>query len=133
VYDASRGPAQARDPTILIAEDHADSRDALRALLEASGYRVDLAANGEEALRRAAERAPDLILMDIMMPVLDGLEATRRLRGNERFDSIPIVALTANDGARDTALAAGCDECLIKPIDVPSFLALVHRHVNRGR
>src|SRR5690606_13964869 len=77
--------------TILVAEDHLDSRDALRALLEAFGYQVIEAVNGREAIRLALELRPDVILMDIMMPELDGFEATRELRRHARTRAIPII------------------------------------------
>jgi CheY-like chemotaxis protein len=110
---------------ILIAEDHLDSREALRALLEAFGYRVVLAVNGREAIDRALTERPDLILMDIMMPELDGLEATRALRGHESLRSTPIIAVTAMDGARELAIEAGATDCVSKPVDIRSLMALV--------
>ena len=82
--------ARPRHATILVAEDHLDSRDALRALLEAFGYRVIEAVNGREAIQLALELRPDLILMDIMMPELDGFEATRELRRHGEMSSTPI-------------------------------------------
>jgi CheY-like chemotaxis protein len=119
--------------TILVAEDHRDSRDALRALLEASGYSVHLAADGAEAVEQALALRPDLILMDIMMPRLDGLSATRLLREESAMARTPILALTAMDNAREPALAAGCDDYLRKPIDVPRFFEAVHRWIRDGR
>jgi CheY-like chemotaxis protein len=113
----------ASGPSVLIAEDHEDSRDALRTLLEAFGYRVHLAGNGFEAVAEARARRPDLILMDMMMPGMDGLEATRTLRADPDFPRIPIVAVTAMEGARDRVLAAGCDDWVAKPIDIRAFLA----------
>lgn len=108
--------------SILVAEDHPDSRDALRTLLEACGYRVVVAVDGEEAVRRAVENHPDLILMDLMMPGVDGLEATRRLRRESAFRDIPIVALTAMEGGRERALDVGFDDFMSKPINLPVFL-----------
>lgn len=121
----SAGPASAHSggATVLIAEDHEDSRDALCTLLEAFGYRVHLAANGYEAVAEARARRPDLILMDMMMPGMDGLEATRTLRSDPDFPHIPIVAVTAMEGARERVLAAGCDDWVAKPLDIRSFLA----------
>jgi CheY-like chemotaxis protein len=110
---------------VLIAEDHEDSRDALCTLLEAFGYRVHLAANGFEAVAEARARRPDLILMDMMMPGMDGLEATRTLRADPDFPRVPIVAVTAMEGAKDRVLAAGCDDWVAKPIDIRSFLARI--------
>lgn len=118
-------PETIREPraaaTILIAEDHPDSREALRALLEACGYAVELASDGQQAVQRAVQSRPDLILMDIMMPGVDGLEATRQLRAKAEFRSVPILALTAMQGARQQALEAGCSDCIHKPLDLARF------------
>ena len=108
--------------SILVAEDHPDSRDALRTLLEACGYLVVVAGDGEEAVRQAVKTRPDLILMDLMMPGVDGLEATRRLRSESAFRDIPIVALTAMEGGRERALNVGFDDFVSKPINLPAFL-----------
>jgi len=108
---------------VLIAEDHEDSRDALCTLLEAFGYRVHLAANGFEAVAEARAHRPDLILMDMMMPGMDGMEATRTLRSDPDFTRVPIVAVTAMEGARERVLAAGCDDWVAKPLDIRAFLA----------
>jgi CheY-like chemotaxis protein len=102
--------------TILLAEDHGDSREALCALLEAFGYRVVPAANGREAVELARAAGPDLILMDIMMPELDGFEAVRRIRGFPETRDVPIITLTAMDGARSLALDAGADDFVPKPV-----------------
>lgn len=109
-------------PSILIAEDNPDSRDALRALLEAYGFNVLEAENGEEAVSKALRFGPDLILMDIMMPVMDGLTATRTLRASHEFRQVPILALTAMAGAQQLAMNAGCDDHLRKPVEVPDFI-----------
>lgn len=99
-----------RITTILIAEDHLDSRDALRALLEAFGYHVLEAANGRQAVEIALMHDPDLILMDIMMPELDGFEATRQLRRHEATHTTPIIAVTAMEGAHQLAIQAGAND-----------------------
>ena len=112
------GPEKA---SVLVAEDHADSRDALRTLLEALGYRVFEAADGGQAVDLARDFHPDLILMDVMMPVVDGLEATRRLRTDPSTAGIPIIALTAMEGSRERALAAGCSDYVMKPLHLSSF------------
>lgn len=119
--------------TVLIAEDHEDSRDALRTLLEAFGYRVHVAANGREAIERALATQPDLILMDIMMPEVDGFQATRTLRATPGFRQVPIVAVTAMEGARDQVTAAGCDDMVTKPLDVRVFLERVRTWTGAGR
>jgi CheY-like chemotaxis protein len=119
--------------TVLIAEDHPDSREALRSLLEVYGYRVHTAVDGREAVDKALALQPDLILMDIMMPHIDGFEATRRLRATEHFRQVPIIALTAMEGARDLVISAGCDDYLGKPIDVRTFLDRVRLWAQSGR
>ena len=106
---------------ILIAEDHLDSRDALQALLEAQGYDVVVARDGREAIAHAVRERPDVILMDVMMPIIDGLTATRQLRELPDFQEVPIIALTAMEGARDRALDAGCDDYVTKPVDLRAF------------
>jgi CheY-like chemotaxis protein len=126
---AERSPAS---PCVLIAEDNPDSRDALRALLEAYGYEVLEAENGGEAIDKARELRPDLILMDIMMPYKDGLEATRTLRADPEFRQVPILALTAMAGSRELALKAGCDDYLQKPIDIPGLLKRIGEWLARG-
>jgi CheY-like chemotaxis protein len=109
-------------PLVLIAEDHEDSRDALKTLLDAFGYRVVEAENGREAVERAVAERPDLILMDMMMPKVDGFQATREIRMVEGLRGVPILALTAMEGARERALQAGCDDLVPKPLDVRAFL-----------
>lgn len=118
----SSAPPEASRATILVAEDHFDSRHALRTLLEAVGYRALEARNGREAIEQAVAEHPDLILMDIMMPRLDGFEATRHLRNDDRTQSVPIIAVTAMEGARDRALEAGADDVVPKPIDTRLLL-----------
>lgn len=114
-----------RSPTILIAEDHLDSRDAMRALLEAFGFHVIVAVDGRQAVEVALAEAPDLILMDIMMPEMDGFEVTRRLRRNGPTESVPIIAVTAMHGATELALEAGVDEVVAKPINIRALLSTV--------
>ena len=142
--DAAR-PAAARDggtgaadassapQSVLIAEDHEDSRDALRTLLDAFGYRVHVAVNGREAVQMALATSPDLVLMDMMMPEVDGFEATRTLRASPTFRQVPIIALTAMEGAREQVLAAGCDDFMSKPLDVRAFLERVRGWLGSGR
>ncbi|MGH7458999.1 MAG: response regulator [Longimicrobiaceae bacterium] len=125
-------PAGSLHATILIAEDHADSRDALQAILESAGYEVRLAHNGREAVERAEEVRPDLIVMDIMMPEVDGFEATRRLRGRPGFENTPIIALTAMEGSRALTLAAGCNDHVLKPVNIRTFLEKVRDWLEAG-
>ncbi|HEX8130874.1 MAG TPA: response regulator [Pyrinomonadaceae bacterium] len=107
--------------TILVAEDDEDNRFTLKVLLEMRGYRVLTAANGHEAIEVAERERPGLILMDLRMPLLNGLAATRHLRqhGDAYFRRIPILALSAYDPAqhRAVAIAAGCNDYVTKPID----------------
>ena len=122
-----RGDVEKRpdSPTILLAEDHLDSREAMRALLEAHGYRVVEAANGREAVERALEERPDLVLMDIMMPEMDGFEATRVLRSQDGMRALPIIAVTAMDGAQRLSLQAGANDFIAKPIDTRGLMAKI--------
>lgn len=121
-----------RAPVVLIAEDHEDSRDALRTLLDAFGFRVVEAGNGREAVERALAERPDVILMDMMMPYVDGFQATREIRAVEDLRGVPILAITAMDGARQRVLEAGCDDLVPKPIDVRAFLEQIRVWVRRG-
>jgi CheY-like chemotaxis protein len=111
-------------PKILIVEDEAMNRDSLSRLLRRRGYEVLLAVDGEQGLAVAQAEAPDLILMDLSLPGLDGWEATRRLKAAPATRSIPIVALTAHAMAthREQALAAGCDDYDTKPIELTRLL-----------
>jgi two-component system, cell cycle response regulator DivK len=118
---------------ILVAEDHLDSRDALQTLLEAVGYAVVVATDGRQAVARALENHPALILMDMMMPEMDGLDATRTLRKSPEMQDVPILALTALEGVRERVLAAGCDDYITKPIDLPSFLKKLEQWLEAGR
>ena len=116
--------------TILLVEDHLDSREALCALLEAFGFDVVPAHNGAEAIDLARRNPPDLVLMDIMMPEVDGFEATRRLRDFPETRDIPIITLTAMEGARSRALEAGADDFLAKPINSGQLLEKVRDWLN---
>jgi len=112
---------------ILVADDNEDCRVALRTLLEALGYRVLEAGDGDDAVEVTRRQRPDLVLMDIMMPGVDGLEAARRIRAldDEELASTRIVALSAMEGARQASLAAGCQDCVVKPIDLGRLSSLV--------
>lgn len=113
------------DGSILVADDNEDCRMALRALLESLGYDVHEAADGEKAVEVALRVQPDLVLMDIMMPGIDGLEATRRLRSDSGLDGVRIVAVSAMEGACRASRDAGCDDCIVKPIDLGGLEELV--------
>lgn len=112
---------------ILLVEDNEMNRDMLSRRLERRGYEVIVAVDGEEGVARAKAEAPDLVLMDMSLPVLDGWAATRQLKAAPETKSIPIVALTAHamSGDREKALAAGCDDFDTKPIDLPRLLGKV--------
>lgn len=102
---------------ILVVEDQEDNRNILRDLLTNAGYEVIEAQNGQDGVTLAGSRSPDLILMDIQLPVLDGYEATRRIKGDPALQSIPIIAVTsyALSGDDTKAMAAGCDAYITKP------------------
>jgi CheY-like chemotaxis protein len=116
-------------PTVLVVEDFEDNRFMMRRLLEMSGYRVVEAVNGNQAVERAASESPDIILMDLSLPQLDGLAATRRIRSQEGLRKVPIVAVSAHDSAdfHAEALAAGCNEYVTKPIDFDQLVQLLDR------
>lgn len=104
---------------VLIVEDNALNRALLLAVLKTAGYQLLTAEDGQRGIDLACQELPDLILMDIMLPVLNGLEAARRLKNDPRTRQIPILAITAQSGPaeREYALAAGCDGYITKPID----------------
>jgi len=110
--------------TILLVEDNELNRDMLSRRLARQGYRVVTAVDGGEALARALDSTPELILMDLSLPVIDGWEATRRLKADPATRKIPVIALTAHAmaGDREQALAAGCDDFDTKPVDLPRLL-----------
>jgi len=116
---------------ILVVEDQADNRRILRDLLVNAGYELIEAESGEEAVTAVTERRPDLILMDIQLPVMDGYEATRRIRLNPELKSIPIIAVTSYALAGDEAqaLAAGCSAYITKPFSPRALLAKVQEHL----
>jgi CheY-like chemotaxis protein len=116
---------------ILIAEDHVDSREAMRELLEAFGFEVIEAGNGMQAVAAALEHLPRLILMDVMMPEMDGFQAIRELRQQPATRRTPIIALTAMDGARELALHAGANDFVRKPVDIRRLIGLVNGWISR--
>ena len=122
--------AEARpEKVVLVVEDFEDNRFMMRRLLEMSGYRVVEAVNGQEAVEAALRFTPDLILMDLSLPLLDGLAATRRIREQSPLKNVPIVAVSAHDTAdfHADALAAGCNEYVTKPIDFDELEILLQR------
>ena len=119
---------------VLVVEDNEKNMKLVRDVLRATGYTPLEASSGEEALTLAAESPPTLVLMDIQLPGIDGVEALRRLRENEQTARIPVLALTAQamEGDRQRFLAAGFDGYLSKPVDLPKFVAAVRRHCDEG-
>jgi two-component system cell cycle response regulator DivK len=119
----------------LVVEDFEDSRFMMRRLLEMAGYRVLEASDGEQAVRIAVRTRPALILMDLSLPKLDGLAATRQIRKQRGFSKVPIVAVSAHDSpqSRAEALQAGCDEYVTKPIDFDHLNKLLKRFLSKRR
>jgi len=111
-------------PKILLVEDNEDNRDMLSRRLIRKGYEVSLAVDGSAGVSQAVLERPDLILMDMSLPVLDGWEATRRIKADPATQAIPVIALTAHamSDDRDKAYAAGCDDYDTKPVDLPRLL-----------
>jgi CheY-like chemotaxis protein len=109
---------------ILLVEDNEMNRDMLSRRLSRNGFDIILAVNGQEGIDLALAQNPDLILMDMSLPVLDGWEATRRLKANAATAKIPVIALTAHAMIQDKekAMAAGCDEFDTKPVELPRLL-----------
>ena len=118
--------------TILIVEDNEANRLLARAVLEREGFRVELAGNSTEALELLESSAPDLILMDVQLPGIDGLSLTRRLKADQRTASIPVVALTALAmlGDRERTLEAGCSGYISKPINTRTLGAEVRKFLD---
>jgi len=119
---------------ILVVEDNERNMKLFSELLRASGYRTLEATTGERAVELALEHQPDLVLMDIQLPDIDGIEALARLRADERLATAPVLALTAQamEGDRERFLAAGFDGYLSKPVDIAEFVSTVRRYCNGG-
>lgn len=119
---------------ILIAEDGDDARSVLKLLLENDGYEVAEATNGREAVTLAMRAAPALVLMDLSMPVMDGVEAIEHLRQHEATAHVPIIVLSAETGERrQRALSAGCDAYLLKPFDFGKLAGTIARLIDTAR
>lgn len=118
---------------ILLVEDNEMNRDMLSRRLVRNGFEVVMAVNGQQGVEMAASEKPDVILMDMSLPVLDGWEATRLLKANSDTKAIPVIALTAHAMAADKekALAAGCDDFDTKPIELPRLLEKINAFVVR--
>ena len=115
--------------TILVVDDHDDTREMLKMILELAKFTVLEAVDGKEACDSAIAKCPDLILMDLSLPVIDGLAATRKIRKDQQIGNTPIVFLTgrAEPDRRIAAFAAGCNDFLVKPLDIDEVLRVVDR------
>ncbi|MCU1329457.1 MAG: circadian input kinase [Bryobacterales bacterium] len=118
---------------ILIVEDNEMNRDMLSRRLERKGYQIVMAVDGGEGVEKATSETPDLILMDMSLPVLDGWEATRRVKANPATSGIPVIALTAHAmaGDRDKTIEAGCDDYDTKPIDLARLLGKIEAQLQK--
>jgi two-component system cell cycle response regulator DivK len=117
---------------ILVTEDEDDTRELMKLLLEYHGHEVDTAENGKQAIRAATARVPDVILMDLRMPVMDGFAATESLRALPATRAVPIIAVSAYVGDKDwcdRAKASGCNECVGKPVSYEALVTVIRRFV----
>ena len=131
---SSRNREGAPMPRLLVVEDNEMNRDMLSRRLIRKKYDVLVAVDGRESVEVARSEAPDLILMDMSLPVMDGWEAARQLRANPETRAIPIIALTAHamSGDREKALDAGCDDYDTKPIELPRLLGKIEALLDEG-
>ena len=120
---------------ILLVEDNEDNRDMLSRRLTRKGYEVAVAIDGGQGVSMAQSEAPDLILMDMSLPVLDGWEATRQIKANPETQAVPVIALTAHAmaGDKEKTLAAGCDDYDTKPVELPRLLEKIEVLLNRAQ
>ncbi len=126
---------RADQPCVLVVDDYADARFIVREILCYSGFDVLEAANGPDALRTALEDAPDIILMDLSLPGLDGSEVTKRLRLDDRTRTTPVIAFTAHalDADKQRAMDAGCDRVLVKPCQPNDIVDAVREVLAKAR
>jgi CheY-like chemotaxis protein len=119
-------------PKILLVEDNEMNRDMLSRRLVRNGFEVVIAVDGQQGLAMATSESPDVILMDMSLPVMDGWEATRRVKADPATNSIPVIALTANALVedRERAMAAGCDDFDTKPVELPRLLEKIRAHLS---
>lgn len=117
---------------VLVVEDNRDNRELVVKILECNGYEAIEAVNGQEAIEKAKAENPSLILMDMYLPIMDGYEATKRIKIDGDLKDIPVIALTAHamKGDMEKALAAGCDDYITKPIDVRKLPKQIDRFLN---
>jgi two-component system cell cycle response regulator DivK len=125
---------KAAGPLVLVVDDFADNRDMYARFLEFSGFQTMQASNGQEALDKAFATRPDLVVMDLSLPGLDGWEATRLLKGDPRTKEVPVVAVTGHalSGSGERARAAGCDSYLSKPCLPVDLVAEIRRVLAAG-
>lgn len=118
---------------ILLVEDNEMNQDMLSRRLEKKGFSVEIAVNGEEGIQKAHTSCPDLILMDMTLPIVDGWEATRQLKADEKTKNIPIIALTAHamSGDREKALKAGCDDYDVKPVEMVRLMEKIEKYMKK--
>ncbi len=121
-------------PKILLVEDNEKNWDMLSRRLRRRGYEVDLAFDGAQGVAMARTNKPDLVLMDMSLPVMDGWEATRQLKGFAETSTIPVIALTAHamSGDREKARQAGCDDYHPKPVDLAALLTQIEAALTKG-
>lgn len=114
-------------PKILLAEDNELNRDMLSRRLQRRGYDVVIATDGEQAVTKSATEFPDLLLLDVGLPIIDGLEVARRIRSNPQLSGLPILGLSAHamQGDKERALAAGCNDYDTKPVDIERLLTKI--------
>ena len=124
-----------QEPLVLVVDDFQDNREMYAEYLAFSGFRVIQAANGKEALDQAFANRPDIIIMDLSLPVMDGWEATRRLKADQRTNAIPVVALTghAMQGHSKGAMEAGCDSFVAKPCLPDQLVAEIRKMLSTPR
>lgn len=122
-------------PKVLLVEDNEMNRDMLSRRLQRSGYEVVIAVDGAEGVSKTILEKPDVVLMDMSLPVMDGWEATQQLKANSQTKNIPVLALTAHAmaGDREKALAAGCDDYDTKPIELPRLLGKIETLLEKAK
>ena len=132
MIEGTSGMSNDQTHTIMVVEDYDDTRLLLKHALEGLGYSVLEASNGQEAVDLAGREHPDLILMDLDLPILDGIAATQRIRQQSDLEKVPIVAVTAYPMSYThvKAFAKGCDEYMSKPIDISELASVVRRYLN---
>jgi len=120
-------------PKLLLVEDNEMNRDMLSRRLQRKGFDVVFAVDGQAAVDMASIENPDIILMDMSLPIMDGWEATRQIKSKQEISAIPIIALTAHamSGDREKALEAGCEEYDTKPVDFPRLVDKIHLLLNK--